>query len=224
MRISKRQAEENRTRVLQESARLFRQRGFDGVSVADVMTAAGMTHGGFYNHFASKADLQASACTHLFGEALAIVERVADAAAAPDGTEALTTYVEHYLSPRARDATGPRCPMVAFAGDVSRQGEGVREAYAEGLETYLTTLARAVAATRHQEFAGTPETGPRERDDAAAPPAPSAGDRSAAIALFAAMVGGLTLARSVAATDPALSDEILAAVRGALTEKSVPEV
>ena len=61
MKVSKEQVQENRRRIVQTAATLFRERGFDGVGVADLMSAAGLTHGGFYKHFASKADLMAEA-------------------------------------------------------------------------------------------------------------------------------------------------------------------
>ncbi|MDR3079580.1 MAG: TetR family transcriptional regulator, partial [Streptomyces sp.] len=64
MRVTKEQAEANRAHVVATAARVFRERGYDGVSVADLMAAAGFTHGGFYKNFKSKADLmaEASAC------------------------------------------------------------------------------------------------------------------------------------------------------------------
>ena len=71
MRITKQQADENKTRVVETAARLFREKGFDGISVAELMHAAGMTHGGFYNHFGSKQDLEAAACAHVFEKSVA---------------------------------------------------------------------------------------------------------------------------------------------------------
>jgi len=177
MRITKQRAAENRERVLDEAARLFREKGFDGVAVAELMAAAGMTHGGFYNHFGSKDELEARACARLFAKSVA---RIASVANAP----AFAAYRARYVSTEARDSSAANCPMVAFAGDVSRQGEAVREAYAAGLRDYLQAFAKA---------SGKP--------------------RGAAIREFAGLVGALTLARSVAASDRALSDEILAAAQ-----------
>jgi TetR/AcrR family transcriptional repressor of nem operon len=174
MRLTKQRAEENRERVIEEAARLFRERGFS-VGVAELMAAAGLTHGGFYNHFGSKDDLEAAACARVFEKSVARMAAVGDA-------EAFAAYRARYLSPEARDATAANCPMVAFAGDVSRQSEGVRDAYAEGLSAYLEAFTAA---------SGKP--------------------RAEAIREFATLVGALTLARSVAASDAALSDEILAA-------------
>jgi TetR/AcrR family transcriptional regulator, transcriptional repressor for nem operon len=186
MRITKQRAAENRERVVAGAARLMREKGF-GVGVAEVMAAAGFTHGGFYNHFDSKADVEAEALAQVFARALERIGAVADEAAFAD-------YCARYVSPAARDASAARCPMVAFAGDVSRQSAAAREAYARGLADYLRAFQAA---------------GGLERD--------------AAIRKFAGLVGALTLARSVAASDPALSDEILAAAQtSAIADTSRP--
>jgi TetR/AcrR family transcriptional repressor of nem operon len=177
MRITKQRAAENRERVVEEAARLFREKGFDGVGVAELMAAAGLTHGGFYNHFGSKDEIEAAACARAFEQALARIRAVA-------GPQAFADYCARYVSASARDASAARCPMVAFSGDMSRQSEDVREAYAKGLAAYLDAFAKA---------GGLP--------------------RAEAIRVFAGLVGLLTLARSVAASDPALSDEILAAAK-----------
>jgi TetR/AcrR family transcriptional repressor of nem operon len=108
-------------------------------------------------------------------------------AAEPDGdarARAFERYCASYVSPKARDALGASCPMVAFAADVSRQGEAVRAAYADGLSAYLEAFVAA-----------------------------SQSERAEAIRQFAALTGALTLARSVAAENPELSNEILAAAR-----------
>src|SRR5687768_11195234 len=96
MRISKEQARENRERVVETASALFRERGFDGVAVADLMRAAGFTHGGFYNHFETKEALAAEALTRAFDEMAAVRSKSADLA------EMLTLY----LSKAARRAPG----------------------------------------------------------------------------------------------------------------------
>jgi TetR/AcrR family transcriptional repressor of nem operon len=184
MRITKQRAAENRARVVDEAARLFREKGFDGVGVAELMAAAGMTHGGFYNHFGSKDDVEAAACAAVFETSLARLGAVALAEPAARA-EDFAAYCARYVSAKSRDASAAGCPMVAFAGDVSRQSEPVRAAYAEGLAAYLDAFVKASDLPR-------PE----------------------AIQAFASLVGALTLARSVAASNPALSDEILAAAQG----------
>src|SRR5918995_2146585 len=62
MRVSRERAAENRDRIIDAAGRLFRERGFDGIGVANLMKAAGLTHGGFYGHFESKEDLEVQAC------------------------------------------------------------------------------------------------------------------------------------------------------------------
>src|SRR3954452_120601 len=132
MRITKQRAAENRERVVEEAARLFREKGFDGVGVAELMAAAGLTHGGFYNHFGSKEAVEAAACGRVFEKSVAKISAIAEAED-DERARAFADYCGRYVSPQARDAGAASCPMVAFAGDVSRQSEAVREAYARGL-------------------------------------------------------------------------------------------
>jgi TetR/AcrR family transcriptional repressor of nem operon len=195
MRITKQQAEDNRAKVVETAARLFREKGFEGVGVADLMHAAGMTHGGFYNHFASKDDLEAAACAYALTQSVEAIEAVA----ANEGLEkeAFGDYRRRYLSRKSRDAEGFRCPMVAFGNDVSRQGPVLRDVYAKGLKRYLEAFAQAYSAERR---------GRRAKDDL----------RAEAIAHFATMVGAVSLARSIAKDDTALSDEILEAALAGL--------
>jgi TetR/AcrR family transcriptional regulator, transcriptional repressor for nem operon len=196
MRITKKQADENKARVVETAAVLFREKGFDGVSIADLMHAADMTHGGFYNHFGSKDDLEAAACAHVFGKSIGALEAIAAIADPAERARAFDDYKRRYVEKKSRDATAARCPMVAFAGDVSRQSLPVREEYAAGLHKYLDAFARAATAGK---TAGLRKNARRQ-----------------AITQLAALAGALTLARSVADADPALSDEILEAAVAAL--------
>jgi TetR/AcrR family transcriptional repressor of nem operon len=202
LRITKSQAADNRARVVDAAAKLFREKGFEAVGVAELMRAAGMTHGGFYNHFPSKEAVEAAACEQVFAKSVAKLESVADIPDKEDRRRAFEDYRTHYVSRTARDATSASCPMVAFAGDVSRQSAEVRDVYAVGLRAYLDAFERA---------------GDSGEDGEAA--------RRLAIKQFSELVGALTLARSVAVADPELSDEILRAVQGhtsAIAETSRP--
>src|SRR5579862_4633216 len=114
MRITKQRAAENRGRVVDEAARLFREKGFDGVGVAELMAAAGMTHGGFYNHFGSKDALEAAACERLFEASVAKMTVIAEEPDAAAREAAFLAYRERYVSAASRDATAASCPMVAF--------------------------------------------------------------------------------------------------------------
>ena len=191
MRITKQQAEENRARVVETAARFLREKGFEGTGVADLMRAAGMTHGGFYNHFDSKDDLNTAACAYALSQAVAAIEAVA---AGEEGSETLDGYRRRYLSKKSRDAEGFRCPMVAFGNDVSRQGPALRDAYAKGLRRYLEAFVEAYSAERGKGKL-------RGKADL----------RAQALTHFATMVGAVSLARSIAKNDEALSDEILGA-------------
>ena len=194
MRITKERAAENRARVVEAAAALFRERGFDNVGVAELMAAAGLTHGGFYNHFGSKDELEAAACGAVFERSVARIGAIADTPEAAAREAAFELYRTRYVSEEARDSNAASCPMVAFAGDVSRQAPAVREAYAKGLADYLEAFVRASG---------------RPRDEA--------------IRVFAELVGALTLARSVAESDAALSDEILAAAREGASDSDTPD-
>lgn len=135
MKISKAQAQDNRERVLAAASELFRARGFDGVSVADVMSAAGFTHGGFYNHFASKDALAAEALTAAWTAMAGQRARAAD----------LPQLLNAYLSPAARAAPGRACPAAALGGDVRRQPAPVRTAFADGLEEMIASISEGLS-------------------------------------------------------------------------------
>ncbi|WP_434623270.1 TetR/AcrR family transcriptional regulator [Azospirillum sp. B2RO_4] len=187
MRVSKEQAAENRRRVVEVASALFRERGFNGIGVADLMKEAGLTHGGFYGQFASKEDLAAEACARAM-EVMA--ERWDDAAETPPGDGALAAMLEGYLTPRHRDHSAAGCPIAALGVDVSRQGGAVRGAFTRGLRPFIDRLQRLV------------------------PGRSAEAKRRAALATLSGMVGALILSRAV--DDPALSEEILDAARESL--------
>ncbi len=139
-RVSQAQARENRRRVVDTAARLFRERGVQQVSVADLMAEAGLTHGGFYKRFASKEALVTEAVGHAFAERAAELDEFA---AREDHASARRDFAEAYLSPEHRDNPGTGCPAVAFGADVAREdaGGGARERYADGIERYARWLA-----------------------------------------------------------------------------------
>jgi TetR/AcrR family transcriptional repressor of nem operon len=114
VRVTKAQAQANREHIVETASELFRERGFDGVGVADLMAAAGFTHGGFYKHFGSKADLMAEAASCSLAKSLAGAE--------------------------ARDGRGSGCTMAALCGDAARQSDEVKATFAEGIERTLQTL------------------------------------------------------------------------------------
>ncbi|MTH80213.1 TetR/AcrR family transcriptional regulator [Paracoccus aestuariivivens] len=130
MKVSREKMAENRSRILTEAAVLFREKGFDAVSVAEVMKAAGLTHGGFYGHFASKDEL--------------IAQTVSHATTGSEGTKGFAAFAESYLSPRHRDASGQGCPTAALASDLRHQSAEARQAMAAGIEAQLAHIAAAM--------------------------------------------------------------------------------
>ena len=113
MKVSKEQMAENRERILDAAAQLFREKGFDGIGVADLMKSAGLTHGGFYGHFASKDELMAQASARALQRLQAAWSAIAREAAA-HGQEPLAAIEAAYLSPRHRDAPGQGCLLAAL--------------------------------------------------------------------------------------------------------------
>lgn len=182
MRVSKEQAAESRERILEVAARLFREHGFDGIGVSDLMKEAGLTHGGFYGHFKSKEELMARAAERAIEASLQRWDQLQ----AESGERALERYVDFYLSPEHRDNPGHGCVMAALGSDSARHGGDVREALGRGLQRVLEGLADALPGRS------------RERR------------RARAIVTFSSLVGALVLARG--AGDAALSDEILRTV------------
>ena len=131
MKVTKAQAEANRALVVETASRLFRERGFDGVGVADLMAAAGFTHGGFYKQFGSKADLMAEAAACGIAQTRALAEGVD-----------VSTFVRHYLSREHRDGRATGCTMAALGADAARQPDSVRIAFQDGVEDLLTLLSQ----------------------------------------------------------------------------------
>ncbi|MEK6347842.1 MAG: helix-turn-helix domain-containing protein [Burkholderia sp.] len=115
MRVSREQVAENRRRILEVASELFRERGFDAVTVADVMSAAGLTHGGFYGYFKSKEDL--------------IAQTLAELVKGEDRPELdMLGYAARYLSTRHRDQCATGCPVAALGAEAARQAPEVRAA------------------------------------------------------------------------------------------------
>jgi TetR/AcrR family transcriptional repressor of nem operon len=129
MRVTKAQAEQNRAHIVATAARLFRERGYDGVGVAELMAAAGFTHGGFYKHFRSKADLMAEASASGLSQIAARTEGLSPA-----------EFVESYVSREHRDGRSDGCTIAALSGDAARQSADIKTEFAAGIENLLTAL------------------------------------------------------------------------------------
>ena len=168
MKVSREQAAKNRERILDTAAQLFRERGFEGIGVADTMKAAGLTHGAFYGHFSSKEDLIAQACGRAF---IHSHERWSKMAGKPD--DPLSSIVRSYLTRRHRDDPGTGCALAALGPDIARHGSGVRRVVADGLRSAFNLLSGLVP--------GKSEAARRQR----------------AISTYASLVGAMIMARAV---------------------------
>lgn len=186
MKVSREQAAQNRERVLNVAAQLYRERGFDGIGVADIMKAAGLTHGGFYGQFSSKEELMARAGERALADSNSAWSRLMEASP----QDPLGAIASAYLSTRHRDHPGHGCALAALGTDVARSPAPVRHAFTQGFRNLLDVLAGIMPGRN------------------------KAAKRDKALVAYAGMVGALVLARAV--DDAALSEEILQAVLASL--------
>jgi TetR/AcrR family transcriptional repressor of nem operon len=141
-RSSRKDTEIHRQQVIDGAATLVRERGVDGVNVGRLMAEAGLTHGGFYRHFASKDELMR----------LALEKAMADQQQwAATQTEA--SLIDGYLSPQHRDDPGHGCTMAALGADMGRSDEQARAAFAEGFDRYIETFAALSGIEREEALA-----------------------------------------------------------------------
>ncbi|WP_417528704.1 TetR/AcrR family transcriptional regulator [Marinomonas shanghaiensis] len=139
MKVTKAQVQENRERIVKTASILFRERGYDGVGIAELMSTAGLTHGGFYKHFKSKADLMAEAAAFSFAKS---AEETSDID--------MVAFTKQYLSREHRDSSGNGCTMAALCTDAGRQSESIKETFLTGIENQLTTLVNGKELTEEE--------------------------------------------------------------------------
>ena len=132
MRYPAKETAAKHERILKEASRLFRKRGFENVTVGEVMKGAGLTHGAFYAHFGSKQELQEAAVA--YGQRLT-ASRTQSYGATKKGKRA---YADRYLSPRHRDNPGDGCTMAALAQEVARSTPELKAAFERGFEEILS--------------------------------------------------------------------------------------
>jgi TetR/AcrR family transcriptional regulator, transcriptional repressor for nem operon len=147
MRVSNEEKERSRERIVAAAARLIRDCGLQGASVGDIMQAAGMTHGGFYRHFADKEHLLAAAITAAFDEFARPLQHTSNPTRASDEFRA------RYLSPVHRLHRAKGCPAAALGPDVARAGSEVRAAFSAGVSKVADGLARGIQAGDARELA-----------------------------------------------------------------------
>lgn len=157
----------SRERIVEVAATRIRESGTVGPGVAEIMKAAGLTHGGFYKHFGSRDELVAEAVQAALESANPVAAGWVDGADDP-----LAAFVDRYLAPEHRDQPGAGCGVAGLAGDVSRGGPALQEPYRAQVERYLTQLEAILG--------GSDESSRRE-----------------ALVALSALVGALTVARAV---------------------------
>jgi TetR/AcrR family transcriptional repressor of nem operon len=185
MKVTKEKATENRAALVKTASRLFRERGIDGVGVAEISERAGLTHGALYAQFPSKEALAAEAFA--FPLKRGLEKMTADRAGR---AATLADLLDEYLSFEHRDNLGGGCPMSASASEAARQSKLISERFKEGFEQVVALI---------------------EPDLGASPV--NAEKRQRALAIMAAMIGGVAASRAIAKADPKMSNQILLAVR-----------
>lgn len=179
MKVTKDVMANHKEQIIATAARRFRERGFDGISVAEIMNEVGLTHGGFYRHFSSKDELVAVASLRAVSETIGKWRKIADGATG-DRLEAITNS---YLSLRHHDHPETGCLVAALGAELSRQPPSVKSAVTDGGRQMIDFLSGV------------------------APGKTKALRRKQAIVVFASMVGGVILARMT--SDSELRREIL---------------
>ena len=187
MRHSEEEKRRSHERIVDVAAGRIREAGTDGPGVAEIMAAAGMTHGGFYKHFGSRDELIAEAAARACADGSSrLAESVGHA------EDPLAALVTQYLSAEHRDLPASGCAVAALGGDAARPGNPARAAFTEQIRRYVGRL---------QGLVGTDDAG-------------SGDARDRAIATMSTLVGALIISRAV--EDPELADEVLAGTRAAL--------
>ena len=159
---------ESHDRIVQVAAARFRENGIGGIGVADLMKDAGLTHGGFYRHFASRDELVAEAIERALSEGARAVAAVAKVPDRP-----LAALLDAYLSTAHRDALATSCAVTTLAADVARCNQSARSAYTRQVEAYLELLTGLISSNAQ-----------RAR-------------RRKALAALSALVGAVSMARAV---------------------------
>lgn len=178
-------------RILEVAARAIRRSGYDGTGVADIMKEAGLTHGGFYAHFASRDALLAEAGSRACADSAALASRVV--ASAPPG-QALQAIMQAYLSPEHISAIETGCPVSALASEMPRQSPEVRHAATQHIKEMIDLIARQL-----------PDWGKQQAHEQS-------------MAMLCALIGTTILARAV--DDPALSEALRNATMKQFTPKA----
>lgn len=136
--------EETRQRIVETASRLFQEKGVDGVGVDEIMRESGLTHGGFYAHFANKEALVAEACMCALSKASKQWEGLAQLLA---DDKRFDQFMDEYLAGDPRTAA-PACPVAMLGPDVARRGEAVQTAYTDGVKRLIDVIGRELGSDR----------------------------------------------------------------------------
>jgi TetR/AcrR family transcriptional regulator, transcriptional repressor for nem operon len=147
MRYPVEETAEKHQRILEQAAQQLRERGLSKVSVADVMKAAGLTHGAFYNHFQSKDDLIAKSVEHASSIAR---ENMAESERSREG---LSAYVDSYLSRGHRDQPGSACLISTLGAEISRE-PAARPAFTDHVRGVLQSLTKSLRLSKTRTARG----------------------------------------------------------------------
>jgi len=191
MGYSKAQKTRTHKRIVSIASKRFREKGLAGFGIADLMKEAGLTVGGFYKHFGSRADLVAEAVNSAFGG----WQRRLEAAKSGGRSVSLAKLIDEYLNETHRDNPGSGCAFSALAPEIARSDKRTRSLTSEQVRSDVQLIATLLPG----------------RDKRAA--------RSRAILIFSALVGAMSLARAV--SDEALSREILETVGALLKNSAL---
>jgi TetR/AcrR family transcriptional regulator, transcriptional repressor for nem operon len=173
-------------RVVKLASAKFRETGIDGISVADLMNEAGLTHGGFYRHFESRDELVAEAVECAMAHS---AQKIADAAG-PGDEASFASMIDGYLNTDHRDEPAKGCGIVALASDVARSSDRTRSSYTEQVDRHLQFIASLIYGVDQRTA------------------------RRRSIVVFSALVGAMAMARAV--NDEKLSQEIMKVVAATL--------
>jgi TetR/AcrR family transcriptional repressor of nem operon len=178
---------ETHAKLVRLAGRVLREKGPQNLAVAELMQAAGLTHGGFYAHFKSKDALLVEALKSVFEESNQDFQRVSEGG---PPRRALARYIDTYVTPAHRDSRSAACPIVALNSDLPRQSKKFRTAFEAGVKLLLRRLAHWIEAagiTEGEALAGS---------------------------VLSAMAGAVAVSRTV--SDKRLSDELLDAARASI--------
>jgi len=190
MRISKEKAAANRAALVRAASKLFRQRGIDGVGVAEISKEAGLTHGALYAHFRSKEELALEALSYGLDQCNAALF-----AQTTDGMPDLAHFLDRYLDPDTRVHYAEHCPIAASASEIGRQDKAISARFGEGYMVMVRAFERQIAANQ-----------------------PGCDALARAMVVVATLVGSVTVARGAAKGNPAVSLQVLDAARKLVDE------